>query len=156
MHVELKHADVEAARENLQTRTLDRIPGDFARLVYLASTRDYNSGEYYHEGLARRFTPKAARGALACCHEDVFRRLALCSVKELVAELETYVRSTRLPFCEVLHAWQRLQPYRVTIPVDCSALTARLFTANVRAALAILQHRRTRAQANLPSASPRP
>lgn len=154
MHGELKYADVEAACKDLQARTLANVPGDFARLVYLASTRDYNSGKYYHEGLARQFTENAAGMALASCHKDVFVRLALCSVRELVEQLEVYVRSTSLSSAEVMYTWERLQPYRVTIPLECSPLIARLFVSNVRAAVAVLQSRQNLAHPDLQFASP--
>jgi len=90
MHGELKHADVEVARRDLADRTLAKIRGDFARLIYLASMRDYNTGEYHHEGLACRFTECVAGRAIASCHRDAFRRLVLCSLKELVEQLELY------------------------------------------------------------------
>jgi hypothetical protein len=151
---ELKSADVELACKDLRERTLANIPGDFARLIYLASTRDYNSGEYHHAGLARRFKEDVARRALAICHEEVFRRLVLSSVAELVQQLETYVRSTRLPLLSVVRAWSRLQTYRVTIPMECSSLTARLFDSNVRAALAILAARQNLSRSNPQPASP--
>jgi hypothetical protein len=131
------------ARADLEVRTLAHIPGDFARLVYLASTRDYNNGQYYHAGLAKQFSESAASGALASCHRDVFRRLVLCSVGELVDQLDMYLRSARLPLSVIARTWDRLQPYRVTIPVECSPLTARFFAANVTAALAVLQVRQT-------------
>ncbi len=84
MHGELKHEDVEAARRDLADRTLATIRGDLARLIYLASMRDYNTGEYHHEGLAYMFTESVAGKAIAACHRDVFRRLILCSVFMLV------------------------------------------------------------------------
>lgn len=148
MHGELRNANVEDACENLRVRTLAKIPGDFARLVYLASTRDYNSGQYHHEGLERRFTLEVARRALASCHQEVFRRLLLYSVKELVDEIEIYVRSTGLPLPDIIRAWRRLQPHRVTIPLECSNLTVRYFDSNVTAALAILQSRQDRVRPN--------
>src|SRR5437763_9272207 len=82
MHGELKHEDVEAARRDLAERTLSRIRGDFARLIYLASMRNYNTGEYHHEGLACMFTESIAGRAIASCHRDVFRRLVLCPRSE--------------------------------------------------------------------------
>ncbi len=152
---QLQYEDVQAAREDLQNRTLAKIPGDFARLIYLASTRDYNTGEYYHEGLALQFGERAARKALASCHRDLFQRMVRCSVKELVEHLETYVRCTRLPCSDFVRTWDRLQPYRVTIPLDCSGLAAQLFASNVRTALAILDFGQSRRLPDLQSASPR-
>lgn len=155
MHEKLKYEDVEGAEEDLRNRTLAKIPGDFARLIYLASTRDYNTGEYYHEGLAFQFGERAARQALASCHHDLFQRMVQCSMRELVEHLEAYARGTRLPCAEFIRTWDRLQPYRVTIPLNCSALAAQLFASNVRAALAILQFGQSRRPPGLQSASPR-
>jgi hypothetical protein len=151
MQGELKHEDVEAARRDLEYRTLAKIGGDFARLIYLASMRDYNTGEYHHEGLARQFSESLARKALASCHQQVFRRLVLCSVRELVEELEIYARLNESTF----RVWEKLQPYTVTVPLQCSPLTARFFALNVRVALAILRSRQRRAHPDPRSASPR-
>jgi hypothetical protein len=156
MHGELTYEDVAAACQDLQSRSLSRIPCDFAKLVYLASTRDYNSGEYYHEGLARQFTERVARKALAVCHREVFRSLVLCSVEQLVEQLAVYVQSTRLPLSDVVRTWDKLQPYQVLIPSECSLFTSHFFGSNVRAALAILQSRHCLSPLDLRSASPRP
>jgi len=40
----IQRVRVQSAYDDLQRRTLSGIPCDFARLIYLASTRDYNSG----------------------------------------------------------------------------------------------------------------
>lgn len=153
-HAEIQCADVEAACGDLRERTLAKIPGDFARLIYLASTRDYNSGEYHHAGLAYHFGEGTAKKALAICHQEVFRRLVLCSLAELVVQLESYMRSTPLPLSMVVRAWSQLQPHRVTIPLDCSPLTARFFASNVIAALAVLETRQKAAGPHRQSASP--
>jgi len=155
MNGELKNAQIEAARRDLMNRTLAKIQGDFARLVYLASMRDYNSGEYHHDGLAHRFTQKAASSAIAACHRDVFRRLLLCSVKEMVEELDEYARSNSATSLELVRIWEKLQPYTVTVPLDCTPLTARFFAGNVKAALAILHSRQERAHRAPLAASPR-
>ena len=147
---------MEVACRDLRERTLANIPGDFARLVYLASTRDYNSGEYHHAGLARQFGEEAARTALELCHREVFRRVTLCSLTELVERLEEYVRSTRVPLADFIRAWRRLHPYQVTIPLECSSLTARFFASNITAALAVLESRQSRASQSSQSSSPRP
>ena len=145
MYGELKHEHVEAARADLETRTLAKIEGDIARLVYLSSMRDYNTGEYLHEGLASQFTENVARRAIASCHGEVFKRLALCSVEELVRELEVYIRSSGFSFPEFFQAWERLQPYTVTVPLESSLISSRFFALNIKAALAVLHARQLRA-----------
>lgn len=145
------------ACEDLKLRTLADIPGDFARLIYLASTRDYNNGEYYHAGLARKFSDRIAALALASCHREVFRRLLLCPVGDLAGQLDAYLRSTHLPLIDVVRAWAQLQPYRLAVPLECGALSARFFETNVTAALVVLQSRQKGADPNHPQpALPRP
>ncbi len=156
MHGELKHEDVEAARRDLADRTLAKIRGDFARLIYMASMRDYNTGEYHHEGLALRFTESVAGRAISSCHRDMFRRLVLCPVKELVKQLELYADSNCSTSSQLVRVWEKLQPYRVAVPLECSPLAARLFASNIRAALAILQSRQLRAHREALSALPAP
>jgi hypothetical protein len=154
MHGELRHENVEAARKDLAEQTLSKIRGDFARLIYLASTRNYNTGEYHHEGLACMFTENIAGRALASCHRDVFRRLVVRPLKELVEQLELYASSNCSSTSELVRIWERLQPYRVTVPLECSPLAARFFVSNIRTALAILQSRHLRAHREALSALP--
>jgi hypothetical protein len=137
----LSRMDVKAAREDLQNRTLSGIGLEFAQLIYLASTRDYNTGRYYHDGLAFHFSPQAAAAALAEAHKEVFVDLALRSLEELVGQLEAYLRSVGTAPKEIIRAWKRLEPYRIAIPLGCDPLTAGFFLANLKIALAIVESR---------------
>src|SRR5260370_8320878 len=87
MSYKARNIDIESAVSDLRNRTLSRLPCDFSRLVFLASTRDYNTGQYYHDGLAFHFSERVASEALAACHREIFDRLVFCSLVELIDEL---------------------------------------------------------------------
>jgi len=137
-HKALASGAVEDALRDLRDRTLARLDGDFARLVYLASTRDYNSGRYEHDGLSFRFTKQAAEQALRSAHREVFVSLALSTLKHLVAELQQYVRSGCAQPAELLTSWTDSEAYRVLPPAQDDPLTVKLFMSNVKIALAIV------------------
>jgi hypothetical protein len=141
MSADVKLVPVQQAYDDLLNRTLSRIPCDLGRLIYLASTREYNTGNYYHEGLTSRFTAEAARKALEIAHRQAFYKISAFSIEDLVSELESYLRSTRENPQECLRAWQKLEPFRIAIPTDVNVTVARLFTSNLRLALAILRFR---------------
>jgi hypothetical protein len=137
----IKLVPVRAAYDDLLKRSLSKISCDLARLIYLASTRDYNSGTYHHDGLSARFSPGAATKALEIAHREVFHQLAGYSLEELVAQLQMYLDCSPEDPAEVLRTWQKLEPYRVAIPVETNPAVARLFVSNVKLALAIWRHR---------------
>jgi hypothetical protein len=141
MDVSYKMVTVEEAYDDLLRRSLSKISGDLARLIYLASTRDYNTGKYHHDGLAARFRVEIACKALELAHRQIFYRIAACSLEELVQEVELYLSSSRQSRDEILQVWQKLEPYRVALPVDVNVAIAQLFVSNTKLALAILRRR---------------
>jgi hypothetical protein len=147
-----KPVNMNKAFDDLLNRTLSGLPSDLSRLIYLASTRDYNSGMYHHEGLATRYGSEPARLALKCAHKDIFYKLVALPLEELVAELETYVRMSREAPSGFIHAWQELEPYRVAVPMEVDSTMVQLFLSNIRLALEILRFRQKQSQA-YPSAS---
>lgn len=149
---------VREAANDMRHRTLSKIRRPFDRLIYLASLRDYNTGLYYHEGLAARFSQDVACEALADCHREVFRELFAASLEQLVEQLEAYAVSTHAARGDFIAAWQGLEPYRVAVPAETDPVSAELFFSNLRVALAVLQSRlRGRAHwAAPPAASPQP
>ena len=136
-----KTLTVERAYDDLLRRSLSNISGDLAKFIYLASTRDYNTGRYHHDGLAARFKMEIASQALELAHRQIFNRIAARSLEELVGELDLYVNSSRQNRDEVIQVWQKLEPYRVALPVNVNVVVARLFVSNVKLALAILRQR---------------
>lgn len=125
------------ARRDLQAHTLARLDGDFAKLVYLASTRSYNTGRYTHDGLALQYSASVAAQALAAEHQEVFRGLALSSLRNLAEHLVLYLRSGCARPEEILSTWKELQPYRILPPARTDPLTVMLFLSNVKVALAM-------------------
>jgi hypothetical protein len=155
---QLIRMDVEAAKEDLRIRTLGPIGYDFGRLLYLASMRDYSTGEYHHHGLGRYFSEFAAREALAACHKELFYHLATCPLKLFVPQIERFMRSTRQDLQKTVDSWETLQVYRLTEPSRCDRLTSALFMSNVKIAMTLLKSPRpvqvVKAQSALPRLSP--
>src|SRR5579863_6515216 len=141
MSASTKNMDVLAAADDLRRRTLAAMTHPLERMIYLASTRDYNSGLYYHQGLALRFSEEAACEALADCHREAFEELVDASLEELVHELEAYLESTRVAPSDFIVAWKGLEPYRVAVPVGIDSLSSELVFSNLKVALAILEAR---------------
>jgi len=111
--------------------------------------RDYNTGLYYHDGLASRFTQEIACEALANCHREAFAQLLGCSLRDLVGQIEGYIESTHTSPRDFVAAWKKLEPYRVAVPVETDPVTAQLLFSSFKIALAILE-------ARLPSVPTRP
>ena len=152
MGLERRNIDLEPAITDLRNRTLSRLPGDFSRLVYLASSRDLNTGHYSHDGLAFHFGQNVASKAMALCHGEIFDRLVYASLEELIEELRNYISSTEERQEDVLKSWEHLGSYRVTIPSECDELEAQIFLSNLKMALAILQTRQKAASQDEQSA----
>jgi hypothetical protein len=138
---QLIRMDVEAAKEDLRIRTLGPIGYDFGRLLYLASMRDYSSGEYHHQGLAHSFSELAAREALAACHKELFCHLATYPLKLFVPQVERFMRSACQDLQKTVNSWESLEVYRLAVPCHCDRLTAALFISNVKIAMALLKSR---------------
>jgi hypothetical protein len=134
-----KPAAVVDALRDLQSRTLAKLDGDLARLVYLASTRDYNTGRYAHDGLSFHYSESVAQEALATAHRGVFESLALSPLRVVVANLEEYIRSGCAGPNELVTAWNASGAYRILSPVTADSLTVKLFNSNIKVALAIVK-----------------
>jgi hypothetical protein len=146
--------DVQQAADDLRSRTLAGMERPLDRLIYLASTRDYNTGIYHHDGLAARYSPAVACEALADCHREVFLELLACSVKELVHQMEGYICAAGIGAAEFLTSWKKLEPYRVAVPVETEPLSGEFLFCNFKIALAILEARQ-RPAPPAPAAWPR-
>jgi len=156
MSAQVKLVLVQEAYDDILRRTLSKLPCDLGRLIYLASTRDYNAGSYHHEGLSNRYSPEVAAKALEIAHRQVFYKVSAYSLAELVEEVETYFRSSREEPQKVLRTWQKLEPFRIAVPVEVNPVVARLFLSNIRLALAIFRFHQERTPSNPSNALPLP
>src|SRR5260370_19262676 len=139
MRTKFTRMDVEAAKEDIRNHTLALIKNDFGRLIYLACTRDYNTGKYYHDGLAFQFSEPTAEKALAACHHEVLEHLLESPLEDFIGQLEDYMRSGYPDPRQTADVWEKLQAYRATIPLRCGPLAAELFVSHVKVALTILK-----------------
>jgi hypothetical protein len=154
MHAGFELIPVSDAYEDLLRRTLSKISSDLARLIFLASTRDYNTGTYYHDGLASRFSSEKASQALELAHTEIFQQLAAYSLEAWVKEIEIYACTSRQSSATIIRTWQQLEPYRVAVPMRQNPTVIQLFVSNLRIALAISKHRQNPEVAD-PSAASR-
>jgi len=139
MPPQIKRMDVEAAKLDLNQHTLARLDSDFARVMYLSSLRDFNTGEYHHHGLAHLYSEVAARAAMMSCHEDLFNRLISCPLNYFVEEIHQFIRSSPKDYQGTLVVWNTLEGYHVAVPSSCDPITADLFRYNVRIAMELLK-----------------
>lgn len=156
MKAQPKRMDIEAAKEDLRTRTLAQIGNDFARLLYLSSLRDFSTGEYHHHGLAAAFSESAASGALTACHQELFYSLVLSPLQSFVVQIDGFIKSTHKDYENVLSASEKLQAYNTAVPSDCDEMAVDLFRSNIKIAMAFLKSSRPSQKEKSQSASPHP
>ena len=137
MNLSTNRRDVELAADDLRRRTLSHMPAPLERMIHLGSTRDYNTGLYYHDGLASRFSDEVACEALSTCHREAYRQLLNSSVEDLVRQVDYYIQITHSAPRDFVAAWKSLQPYRVAVPAATDPLAVEFLCSNVTIALAI-------------------
>jgi len=89
-----RNIDVGQAVTDLTNRTLARLPSDFSRLVYLASSRDYNNGQIPRWP---RISFQRKRGLESSCRvppREFSPGLCTPLLEELIAELRNYISAT--------------------------------------------------------------
>src|SRR5690349_17560104 len=105
------------ASRDLWRHTLTQIPSMFGRLVYLASLRDSNTGEYQHHGLATVFGSEEANLAMKNSHEEVFATWLTYGLEAQKIDLHLYVAGLEPERKTVVENWTKLEPYR-SLPPD--------------------------------------
>jgi hypothetical protein len=131
----------EVARlvRDFEERTLAGMEGNFSRLVYLASLRDYNTGRYHHYGLEERYAAEAVDEGLRQCHVRVFEDLVGLPLKEQTEDLLDFFESLKEDKARLVGVWKRLRSYQILPPEDCHPLARELFDHNIEIILRILR-----------------
>ena len=114
------------------------LPTDMARLIFLATVRDNNSGHYYHPEVARRYSPEIADAAMLACHKQIYERVVSLSLEDLTDQLDDYMATVRASKNRLIESWSKLRAYRATIPMDTDPISAEIFFMKVDVAVAIL------------------
>ncbi len=140
---ELESPELESQADrviaDLKARTLEQMPSVFSRLIYLASLRDHNTGEYHHYGLESRYGAPAVDAGLRECHEEAFEALNALSLKAQTEDLITFFNSQQVDRARLVEAWEKLRSYQILPPENCHHLVRELFEANMEIVLRILR-----------------
>jgi hypothetical protein len=111
----------------------------FGRLVYLASLRNQNSGQYEHHGFAQTYGAEAADRAMRQSHESVFAEWLGKDLAGQKADLDEYFHSLGEDRARLVEVWLRLAPYRGYVPTAVRAADRALFNADLETLLEIFR-----------------
>jgi hypothetical protein len=125
--------------EDFTVNTLAGIPGDFARLVYIASLRDLSSGRYQHQGLTALYPEEATQQALQLCHGQIFERILETPLAEQLEDLKNCLGAMEGGLGKAGSHWRRLESYRFLLPEEVPDYLRDLFVSNLGALLEILR-----------------
>src|SRR6266508_4235197 len=128
------------AAADLWRRTMSQIPTVFGRLVYLASLREPNSGDYRHYGLAQRFSEAEADATLRESHAQTFAQWLTFNLEQQKSDLDEYLSSLEEQPRKVVAAWIRLATVSNLVPVSARDVERQLFASDLGALLEVLKH----------------
>lgn len=125
-------SDLAVVAARVREDILAGLPGAFARLVYLSSLRDENSGTYRHYALEARHTPEQCHAALLACHREIFYAWLRTSLEEQRDELRSYLGTLDEDRTTVLTTWKKLEPFRLYVPAEATRGERELFLSDLR------------------------
>jgi len=127
--------------EDILRALRESLPNDLARLIFLATLRDNNSGHYYHPEVAQRFSREIADQAMLACHRRIYEQVVRLPLEDLMDQLDAYMATVRAPKERSIESWSKLRAYRATIPMDADPISTEIFFMKVEVAVAILEAR---------------
>lgn len=122
--------------DDFTARTLAAIPGDYARLAYVASLREGEQG-YRHDGLAARFSEDSVGEALRFCHEELFARVLEMPLERQEWDLRHCLGGMPAGFWDAVREWRAERAYQAMVPDDLPEYLSDLFCSNVSTLLTL-------------------
>ncbi len=129
----------ETPAAELWRRTLAQIPTTFGRLVYLASLRNPNTGQYQHFGFAQRFSERESDRTLKRSHTNVFSDWLCFSLEQQRNDLEIYLEESGEDKLTIISNWLELPPFMNWIPTQTREAERDLFRADLMTVLEIVK-----------------
>jgi len=129
----------ETPAAELWRRTLVQIPSMFGRLVYLASLRDPNTGQYQHFGFAQRFNDREADRTLRRSHQNVFSDWLCFSLEKQKEDLEVYLEAFGTDKVTIIANWLEWPPFMNWIPIQTREAERELFRTDLETVLEIVR-----------------
>ena len=120
-------------------RTIEQIPTQFGRLVYLAGLRNANSGTYKHHGLAQASGGEDAERIIRLSHEQVFAAWLNLGLRQQYEDLQRYLAGVGEDRAAVLDTWGVLAPYRALPPAAAGQAERLLYETDLEIILELLR-----------------
>ena len=122
----------------LMNRSLSSLRNPFARLLYVASTRDPYTGYYFHDGWASVATVEEVVRTVKKTHLSIFESVLDLPLEEVCGQLHEHFKSLEGSDREIAKKWLEGEPFRDAIPEGSSTLQREFFLSQMRAALWLL------------------
>ena len=119
-------------------RAMSELSTPFARLVFLASTRDHYTGQYFHDGWASESSPDEVNSALRQMHRQMFEMVTNLPLLDLCREIREHFNSLGEAESRTASFWIETEPYREMVPSGYSELARKLFISQLQLALKVL------------------
>jgi hypothetical protein len=131
-----------AVVEDFSSQTLAAISTDFARLYYVSSLKDANSGRYEHDGLTSLYSENAVQAALSHCHEELFSRILETPLRDQERDLHACLGSAGEKYWDVIESWRENRDFQSMCPEGLPDYLQDLFCSNMAALLAIFSSKK--------------
>jgi hypothetical protein len=132
--------------QDLTANTLAELPGQFARLTYLAGLRDSQTGRYEHAGLSAIYPRESVEQSLALCHEQMLQKILESPLESQELDLKIYFDSLGGDPRDWIGKWKDTGFSAALVPEVAPDYLRKLFHSNLHALLEILDEKCAKAR----------